>query len=150
MKRLISITFCLLLFCLCGHVYADTLPFPLLKDPTPIFGTGGGNTGGDGGSAGYGDGGEDDGGDGETPPKGHRAPARPVFCTIDFAAGEVAITGYDVAVIEAFEIWDADRTFCIASAADCADFVADLAETSGTVAVVFYFDGFTLSGYFTR
>ncbi len=115
MKRLISITFCLLLFCLCGHVYADTLPFPLLKDPTPIFGTGGGNTGGDGGSAGYGDGGED-----------------------------------DVDDIEAFEIWDADRTFCIASAADCADFVADLAGTSGTVAVVFYFDGFTLSGYFTR
>ena len=143
MKKFLAILICIL----CAvSLWADDLPkpFPLLKNPLPI----GGNTGsGDNGESG-GDGRGNEGG--EDPGKGHRAPARPVFCSIDFDSAEVNITGYDSAEIESYEICDAESHACIFATNDCAEFVAELANTHETVYVIFYFDDFTLCGYFTR
>ena len=104
-----------------------TPPFPLGKDPLPK-GSSGGGAGGDAGD------------------KGQRAPARPVFCSIDFDAAEVNITGYDSAEIESYEICDAESHACIFATNDCAEFVSELSQTQETVYVIFYFSDFTLCG----
>ena len=106
-----------------------TPPFPLGKDPLPKGSSGGGA-------------GADDG------DKGQRAPARPVFCSIDFDAAEVNITGYDSAEIESYEICDAESHACIFATNDCAEFVAELALVKDYVYLIFSFEDFTLSGYF--
>ena len=126
MKKLLSFLF----FLLVGIItYADdyTPPFPLKKDPFPA--ENGGET---------------------RPPKGDRAPAAPIYCTIDFENCAVNITGYDSAAIEYFEAFDSAQSICYVSTTDCADFVTYLSNTEDTLMVVFYFDGFKLSGYFSN
>ena len=72
-----------------------------------------------------------------------------MFCSIDFDAAEVNITGYDSAEIESYEICDAESHACIFATNDCAEFIAELANTHETVYLIFYFDSFALSGYFS-
>ena len=139
MKKL----FILLIFIISAvSLYADGTnpPFPLTKGGPTL-----GNTGGSGTGSGSGIGNEDNDDD-----KGQRAPARPVFCSIDFDAAQVNITGYDSAEIESYEICDAESHACIFTTNDCAEFVAELANINHTVYVIFYFDDCTLCGYFTR
>ena len=142
MKKLLLVILTSILFCVCTYANEINNPFPLF--PNPIL------KGGAGGSENPGYSGGNDGDEGENPGKGHRAPARPAFCSIDFDAAEVHITGYDSADIETFEICDAESHGCIFATDECAEFVAELAQTNEPVLVVFYFDGFTLSGYFAR
>lgn len=127
----------LLLFMSSFSLFADmyTPPFPLIINP--IFGGRSGNG--------------DEGGEGDDEEgKGHRAPARPAYCSIDFDAAEVNIPGYDCADIETFEICDAESHVCVYGTDDCAEFVGELTQIHDTVYVIFHFDGFTLSGYFAR
>lgn len=84
------------------------------------------------------------------PSKGDRAPAAPIYCTIDFENCAVNITGYDSAAIEYFEAFDSAQNVCYVSTTDCADFVTYLSNAEDTLMVVFYFDGFKLSGYFHK
>ncbi|MDE6041369.1 MAG: hypothetical protein K2F99_07310 [Muribaculaceae bacterium] len=130
MKAFLKILITFFAILLTAEAYGQTLtpPFPLTKDPIPKgSGSGGGKDE------------EDD---------GHRAPARRVYCTIDWASGEIAIQGYDVADIETFEILDETQTVCYCSTTDSADFLANLAHTKGVVCIVFYFADFKLQGYY--
>ena len=133
MKKAILVIL-LIIFALSGFADVYVPPFPLTKNPITSGNSGGGNGTGE----------EDD-----EENTGHRAPARPVFCSIDFDAAEVNITGYDSAEIESYEICDAERHACIFATNDCAEFIAELANTHETVYLIFYFDSFALSGYFS-
>ncbi|MBD5182349.1 MAG: hypothetical protein HDS99_00965 [Bacteroidales bacterium] len=120
------LSFLLLLFSFTAFADDVTPPFPLGKDPVPPV---------------KGD---------PKPGKGDRAPMAPIYCNIDFESLQVNITGYDSDNIEYFEILDANTSICYVSTTDCADFVTYLSNTENTLMVVFYFDGFKLSGYFSN
>jgi len=75
----------------------------------------------------------------------HRAPSRPITCSINQDSG-IVIPNVDTADIDSFEVYD-ENQMCIASFVDEEEFISFIFSYTGAAEIHLNFDTYTLTGY---
>lgn len=76
---------------------------------------------------------------------GHRAPGRPICCTISKDSG-VTIPGCPDDIIS-YEIWDADGNICLFASTDQSDFIDEIFSSHGEFMIRLNSNVYTYIGY---